>query len=319
MSVLIIAEHDNSKLAPSTLSVMSAAKILNGPIDILCAGYQCQSVVKEIQKIGCGEQILHVDFPCYEHPLAENFSALIAELGKNYTHIFAPATTFGKNILPRAAALLDVAQISDVCKIINENTYQRPIYAANALLTVRSQDPIQVATIRPTAFSPFKMDLPSTGDDGTVVKLIDLEIQNTLSIFVSSEFQGKDRPALSSASIVISGGRGLGDQKTFEILGKIATRMGAALGASRAAVDAGLVPNDLQVGQTGQIVAPKLYIAVGISGAIQHIAGMKDSKIILAINKDPDAAIFEIADYGLVADLHEVLKEWEIELDKIGH
>lgn len=315
MSLLLIAEHDNKTLAPSTLSVLSAAYEIDSSIDILCAGFHCEPVVEALKQLGHGQTILYADFPSYEHFLPENIAPLIHKLGKNYTHILAGATSFGKNILPRAAALLDVAQISDVCKIINSSTYQRPIYAANALLTLRSTDAIQVLTIRPTAFPPLEK---ADAVNPIPVKKIEAEFNNSLSTFLNAELQKNDRPSLANASIVISGGRGLGDQKTFEMLDKIAERMGAALGASRAAVDAGLVPNELQVGQTGQIVAPKLYIAVGISGAIQHLAGMKDSKVILAINKDPEAAIFEIADYGLVADLHEVLQEWERELTKLG-
>lgn len=315
MSILLIAEHNNLQLAPSTLSALSAALEIDTSIDILCAGFQCEKVVEEIKALGHGQTILYADSSAYEHFLPENLAPLIRELGRHYTHILAGATSFGKNVLPRAAALLDVAQISDVCKIIDKSTYQRPIYAGNALLTLKSTDAIQVLTIRPTAFSPQQK---SNSASPLTVKKIDLEFTHSLSTFLSGEFQQKDRPSLTSASIVISGGRGLGDQKTFEILDKIAERMGAALGASRAAVDAGLVPNELQVGQTGQIVAPNLYIAVGISGAIQHLAGMKDSKIILAINKDPEAPIFEIADYGLVGDLHEALREWDLELTKLG-
>jgi electron transfer flavoprotein alpha subunit len=312
MSTLVIAEHDNKKLSLSTLSILSAAQQLDAPCDILCAGFNCEAVAEELIKLGCADTILHADSPNLEHFIAESISSLISELSKNYTHVLAPATSFGKNILPRAAAQSDMAQISDVCKIIDKNTYQRPIYAANALSSVKSNEPIQFITIRSTAFPPI-----APQGKASVIKKIETDIKNNLSRFVKAELKSQDRPSLTSAKIVISGGRGLGDKSTFERLDKIAERMGAALGASRAAVDAGLVPNDLQVGQTGQIVAPELYIAVGISGAIQHIAGMKDSKIIIAINKDPEAPIFEIADYALVCDLHKALDDWESALAQV--
>lgn len=314
MSVLIIAEHDNKNIKPATLSVITAAEKINRDIKVLVAGFQCANVVEQLKKINEVTEIFYVDADIYQYPLAETFAPLIAEFRDKFTHFLAVATTFGKNIMPRLAAILNVGQISDVAEIIDDCTYRRPIYAGNAFATVRALDSQQIITIRATAFAPAM-----SGENNAKITAIDFKINNALSFFIKEELHGsKERPELTAAEVVISGGRGLKDKETFAKLIAIADRMGAAIGASRAAVDAGLAPNDFQVGQTGQVVAPKLYIAVGISGAIQHLAGMKDSKIIVAINKDPDAPIFQIADYGLVADLQEVLPKWEKWLDEKG-
>ena len=314
MSVLVIAEHTNTELKPSTLATIAAANKLSNEIHVLVAGKDCADAAAATQQCEGVTQVLLANHANYEHALAEAMTPLIVELASEYSHILAPATTFGKNIMPRAAALLDVAQISDIIEIIDENTYQRPIYAGNAIATVSSSDSKQIVTVRATAFSP----LATTGNNAPINK-IDFVIENKFSQFIKAEVHGGDRPELAAAEIVVSGGRGLKDTNTFERLTAIADRIGAAIGASRAAVDAGLAPNDYQVGQTGQIVAPKLYIAIGISGAIQHLAGMKDSKLIVAINKDPDAPIFQVADYGLVADLFEVLPELEQKLTELGY
>lgn len=314
MSILVIAEHDNQNIKPSTLSVLSAAKALSAPIDVLVAGEGCDAVVAALSQYGDIACILQADDPVYAHPLAETLAPLIVSLADSKTHILAPATTFGKNILPRVAALLDVGQVSDVIAIHDAKTFLRPMYAGNVIAKVVSSDPIQVLTIRPTAFAPC---LPGPGNVN--VERVSTVIDNTVSHFMSREVSNSTRPDLSSAEIVVSGGRGLKNAETFARLTAIADRLGAAVGASRAAVDAGLAPNDQQVGQTGQVVAPKLYIAVGISGAIQHVAGMKDSQVIVAINKDPDAPIFQIADYGLVADLFDALPEIETVLQDMGY
>lgn len=306
MSLFVIAEHDNHQLKQSTLSTLSAAEKLGTDIHVLVAGYQCDAVVKALQQYSQIKIILCANTKGYEHVLAESYAALVVHLSEGMTHILAPATTFGKNILPRVAALLDVGQVSDIVAVVDQQTFKRPIYAGNAIATVRSMDMQKVISVRPTAF------LPITAKPGVVEVInIDFASENVLSKFLSHELHGGDRPELATADIVVSGGRGLKDKETFNRLTAIADQLGAAIGASRAAVDAGLAPNDYQVGQTGQVVAPKVYIAVGISGAIQHLAGMKDSKVIVAINKDSDAPIFQIADYALVADLFEVLSEWE--------
>lgn len=309
MPVLIVVEHHHSKLAGATLSLITAALQLAQPVRALVAGKNCEQIVAELQAIAGIEEILVADHDCYQHDLPESWAELIAEVARSTqsSHVLAPATTFGKNILPRAAALLNVGQVSDIIKIVDANTYQRPIYAGNAIATVRSHDSIQVITVRPTAFAL------ATKGAKTMAKVTPLSqtFAHPQISFVREEQHVSERPELTSAEVVISGGRGLGDKATFERLTAIADSLHAAIGASRAAVDAGLAPNDWQVGQTGKVVAPKLYIAIGISGAIQHLAGMKESKIIVAINKDPDAPIFQIADYGLVADLHDVLNEWE--------
>lgn len=314
MSVLVVAEHDNQQLKPATLSVITAASKLSDDVVVLVAGYQCESVAKELQEINDVKEILLAADSVYEHPLAESLAPLIVECAKDHSHVLAPSNTFGKNVLPRAAALLDVVQVSDILEIIDEKTYLRPIYAGNVIAKVRSSDPIQMITVRPTAFNPAE----KKSNQAKIVK-IEFKVKNEQSKFLDLEIHGGDRPELPIADIVISGGRGLQNEKGFQRLMGIADRLGAAIGASRAAVDAGYAPNDFQVGQTGQMVAPKLYFAVGISGAIQHLAGMKDSKIIVAINKDEDAPIFQIADYGLVADLSDVLPQWEEVLTKMGY
>jgi electron transfer flavoprotein alpha subunit len=315
MSVLVIAEHNNKLLKPSTLVTITAANELSDDVSVLVAGHQCEAVVSQLSKTQGVKKVLQADHTCYAHPLAETLAPLIVQLSENVDYVLAPATTFGKNVLPRVAAMLDVGQVSDIIKVIDENTFMRPIYAGNAIATVRSHDKQKVITVRPTAFSAADV----TEDTVAVVENIDKTVDNRQSSFAHASLQKSDRPELGAADIIISGGRGLKDKESFDRLTAIADRLGAAIGASRAAVDAGLAPNDYQVGQTGQVVAPKLYIAVGISGAIQHLAGMKDSKVIVAINKDPDAPIFQIADYGLVADLFEVLPLWEQALTELGY
>lgn len=308
MNILVVAEHDHGKLNAATLSTVAAALQLKQPVRILIAGKNCQAVADEASAVQGIEEVLIADNLCYEHALAESFAPLIAHLAvHDISHVLAPATTFGKNILPRAAALLNVGQVSDVIAIIDNHTYQRPIYAGNAIATVRVHDSVQMLTVRPTAFAPAALGNSKTAK----ITPIDFVAEQQSSQFVRMEEQSNERPDLSSAEIVIAGGRGMGDKAGFSRLIAIADRLHAAVGASRAAVDAGLAPNDWQVGQTGKIVAPKLYIALGISGAIQHLAGMKDSQTIVAINKDPDAPIFQVADYGLVADIPTVLNEWE--------
>lgn len=314
MTTLLIAEHDNAVLNPSTCNALTAAAQIGGPVHVLVAGFQCQPIIDQVKVFSDVEKIIHLDSDCYNHLLPETLSHLIHHLSSDYTHIVAAATTFGKNIMPRAAALCDVGQVSDLIEIIDEKTFVRPIYAGNILTTVVSHDPIKILTVRPTAFSA---SIPAQHEASVVT--LDFKVENPLSEFVNVHVDRSDRPELTQADIVVSGGRGLQDSETFERLTAIADRLGAAIGASRAAVDAGLAPNDWQVGQTGKVVAPSLYIAVGISGAIQHLAGMKDSKVIVAINKDADAPIFQIADYGLVADLNKVLPEWEAVLTELGY
>lgn len=308
MSILILAEHDNQQLKAATLNVVTAAQTLDLPIDILIAGFQCQAVADEAATIAGVRSILLVDNSAYEHQLAENLTPLVLELAANYQNIYAPASTNGKNLIPRVAALLDVSQISDVTAILAADTFQRPIYAGNAIAKVRSLDSIKVITVRSAAFAP--------ADNGGNAEIINLESvhQTQNSRFVGEQIAQSERPDLTAARTIISGGRGMGSGENFALLETVADKLGAAIGASRAAVDAGFVPNDLQVGQTGKIVAPDLYIAVGISGAIQHLAGMKDSKVIVAINQDEDAPIFQVADYGLVADLFTALPELEQQL-----
>ncbi|GIS32705.1 MAG: electron transfer flavoprotein subunit alpha [Gammaproteobacteria bacterium] len=309
MSILVIAEHDNQELKSSTLNVVTAAQALGSEIDILVAGSDCSSVAESATKIPSINKVLMADSEAYKNCLAENVGSLIGNIGTNYTHILAAATSNGKNCLPRAAALLDVAQISDISAVVSEDTFERPIYAGNCIATVQSSDSIKVITVRTTSFDS------SENEGGTAsVETISENTDLGVSSFVKEEVAESDRPELTSADIVISGGRGMQNGDNFSLLEGIADKLGAAIGASRAAVDSGFVPNDMQVGQTGKIVAPNLYIAVGISGAIQHLAGMKDSKVIVAINKDEEAPIFQIADYGLVADLFEALPELESKL-----
>ncbi|WP_240224195.1 electron transfer flavoprotein subunit alpha/FixB family protein [Rheinheimera hassiensis] len=308
MAILIIAEHNNQSLKSETLKVVEAATTIGGDITVLVAGFNSAAAATEAAAIAGVTKVLHADNAAYEHQLAENIAALVTELGKGYSHILAAATTTGKNFLPRVAAMLDVAQISDVIAIESADTFVRPIYAGNAIATVKSADAIKVLTVRPAAFREAQ-----TGNNAPVETLTAVHDAG-ISRFVTQELTKSERPELTAARVVISGGRGMQNGENFALLNGIADKLGAAIGASRAAVDAGFVPNDMQVGQTGKIVAPELYIAVGISGAIQHLAGMKDSKVIVAINKDAEAPIFQIADYGLVADLFTVLPELEQQL-----
>ena len=311
MSILVVAEHDNATLRPVTLSVVAAAQAMaeDGGFDILVAGQGCGAVAEEAARIGGAGKVLLAEGPGYEHALAENMAKLVADVGANYSHVLGAHTTTGKNFLPRAAALLDTQMISDIIGVDGPDTFRRPIYAGNAIATVKSSDARKVVSVRGTGFDPA----PAEGGTGTVEAVASAE-DSGLSQFVGEEIAKSERPELTAASVVISGGRGMQNGENFSLLEGIADKLGAAIGASRAAVDAGFVPNDMQVGQTGKIVAPDLYIAVGISGAIQHLAGMKDSKVIVAINKDEDAPIFQVADYGLVADLFQALPELEAAL-----
>lgn len=304
MSTLVIAEHDNTNLKPATLNTVAAANVIGGAVHILVAGNACQSVADEAAAVDGVEKVILADDSAYENQLAESTANLIKSIANDYSHIFAPATTFGKNVLPRLSALLDVQQISEITEVVSEDTFKRPIYAGSCIATVKSSDSTKVITVRATAFDPVK----ASGGSASI-ESISADGVSDLSSFVNEEIAQSDRPELTAASIVISGGRGMQSGDNFHLLETIADKLGAAVGASRAAVDAGFVPNDYQVGQTGKIVAPDLYIAVGISGAIQHLAGMKDSKVIVAINKDEDAPIFQVADYGLVADLFNALPE----------
>jgi electron transfer flavoprotein alpha subunit len=304
VSVLVLAEHDNQALRTATLPVITAAAQLGGAVTVLVAGKNCMPVAEAAARIAGVAGVLLAEADHYEHALAEELAPAVAAAAKDATHLLAPATTFGKNVLPRVAALLDVAQLSDVVKVVSTDTFVRPIYAGNALATVQSLDKTKVLTIRTTAF-----DAAADGAGPAPIEKIAATPVAGMSEFAGQELTKSERPELTTARIVISGGRGLGSRENFRLVEEIADKLGAAVGASRAAVDAGFVPNDYQVGQTGKIVAPDLYIAVGISGAIQHLAGMKDSKVIVAINKDGEAPIFEIADYGLVADLFQALPE----------
>lgn len=309
MATLVVAEHDNAALRPVTLSVVAAAQAIDADFDILVAGSGCAGVADEAARIGGTGKVLLADAGAYENALAENLATLVAELADGYDHILAAHTTTGKNFLPRVAALLDTQMVSDIIGVDSPDTFRRPIYAGNAVATVKSNDAKRVVSVRGTGFDPAPADGGSAG-----VEAVDGEHDAGLSRFVGEEIAKSERPELTSATIVISGGRGMQSGDNFVLLEGIADKLGAAIGASRAAVDAGFVPNDMQVGQTGKIVAPDLYIAVGISGAIQHLAGMKDSKVIVAINKDEDAPIFQVADYGLVADLFQALPELEAAL-----
>jgi electron transfer flavoprotein alpha subunit len=313
MAVLIIAEHDNGALKPATLSTATAAVLLHpDELHVLVAGKDCRSVAEAAARISGVTKVLLSDSAASEHFLAENTAPLIAGMADGYDHILAPASTYGKNILPRLAALLDVAQISDIVAIESPDTFVRPIYAGNALATVKSSDAVKVITVRPAAFDTAAM--AATG--GVEIEDIGAAEDAGRSTFSGEKLSLSERPELTAARVVVAGGRGMGGADNFKLLEAIADRLGAAIGASRAAVDAGFVANDYQVGQTGKVVAPDLYIAVGISGAIQHLAGMKDSKVIVAINKDEEAPIFQVADYGLVADLFEALPELAEELDR---
>jgi electron transfer flavoprotein alpha subunit len=309
MSILVIAEHDNSSLNVATLNAITAAQAIGGDIDILVAGTGCQDAAAQAGQVAGINKVLVSDSETYANSLAENVAPLIAEVGAGYGHILATATTTAKNIMPRAAALLDVQAISDINAVVSADTFKRPIYAGNVIATVQSSDAIKVLTVRGTAFDAAAADGGSAS-----IEAVASAHNAELSSFVGEEVAVSDRPELTAAEIVISGGRGMGNGENFTMLYSIADKLGAAVGASRAAVDAGFVPNDMQVGQTGKIVAPDLYVAVGISGAIQHLAGMKDSKVIVAINKDEEAPIFSVADYGLVADLFTALPEFETSL-----
>ena len=309
MSILVLAEHNNAELNPATLNTVAAAAEIGGDIHVLVAGSGCSSVADEAAKVAGVSKVLCADSAEYANGVAENMIPLIMSVVDGYSHLMAPATTYGKNIMPGVAALKDVAQISDIIRVDDASTFQRPIYAGNALATVKSDEALKVITVRTTSFEAAAAEggsgaveaVSATGDAGK-------------TSFGKSELSSSDRPELTSAKIVISGGRGMQDGSNFAMLEKVADKLGAAVGASRAAVDAGFVPNDYQVGQTGKVVAPDLYVAVGISGAIQHLAGMKDSKVIVAINKDEEAPIFQVADYGLVDDLFEAVPAMESEL-----
>lgn len=309
MTTLVIAEHDNASIKSATRNSITAAAELGAEITLLVVGSDCQAAANEAASIAGVAKVLVADAAVYAHQLPEAVAPLIAQLASNFTHILAPATTTGKNLTPRVAALLDVAQISDIVTIKSTDTFVRPIYAGSALATVQSGDAIKVITVRTTAYAEASAEGGSASVDA-----VDTVIEQSVASFVSEELSVSERPSLSAASIIISGGRGMQSGDNFVLLEKVADKLGAGIGASRAAVDAGFVPNDYQVGQTGKIVAPDLYIAVGISGAIQHLAGMKDSKVIVAINKDEEAPIFQVADYGLVADLFVALPELEAAL-----
>lgn len=306
MTSLVIADHDNSSLKDSTLNAVTAAAALEGDVHVLIAGADCAGAAEAAAKVAGVAKVLVVDSEDYAHPLAEVLAPLVVSLADGYDAILAAATTTGKNFMPRVAALLDMAQISDILSVESADTFKRPIYAGNAIATVQSSDAKKLITVRTTAFA-------AAASEGGSAETETLEAGENpgLSSFVSAELSKSERPELTSAKIIISGGRGMGSGENFALIDAVADKLGAAVGASRAAVDAGFVPNDYQVGQTGKIVAPDLYIAVGISGAIQHLAGMKDSKVIVAINKDEDAPIFQVADYGLVADLFQALPELE--------
>ena len=308
MSILVLADLHEGQLAGATAHVVAAAQAIGGDIDVLVAGEGVQAAADAAAKLDGVSKVRVADNAVYAHQLAEPVGALLVELAGDYTHVLASASTTGKNVLPRLAALKDVSQLSDVIAVDSADTFKRPIYAGNAIATVKSDDALKVITVRSTGF-----DAVGTSGSATV-EAVDVVVDNSQSSFVKEELAQSDRPELGGAKVVISGGRGMGNGENFKLLDGIADKLGAAIGASRAAVDAGFVPNDMQVGQTGKIVAPDLYIAVGISGAIQHLAGMKDSKVIVAINKDDEAPIFQVADYGLVGDLFEILPELESKL-----
>ena len=310
MTILLIAEHDNKTLKPATRNALTAAASLGGEVSVLVAGADCAAVASAAAALAGVAKVIQADAPHYADQLAENLAPLVVTAAAGCSHVVAPATTFGKNLMPRVAALLDVAQVSDIVAVQAPDTFVRPIYAGNVLATVQSSDAVKVVTVRTTAFDP-------AGDGGTAkIEAIEAGPDLGLSRVVGRELTVSERPELTSARVIVSGGRGLGSGEKFHsLLEPLADRLNAALGASRAAVDAGYVPNDYQVGQTGKIVAPDLYIAVGISGAIQHLAGMKDSKVIVAINKDGEAPIFQVADYGLVGDLFEIVPQLLAELE----
>ncbi|KGE77006.1 electron transfer flavoprotein subunit alpha [Halomonas sp. ND22Bw] len=308
MSILVLAEHHDGQLAETTAHVVAAAQAIGGDIDVLVAGENVSAIAEAAARLDGVSRVRVADAPVYAHQLAEPLSELLVALSGDYGHVLAAATTHGKNVLPRLAALKDVSQISEIIEVVGADTFKRPIYAGNAIATVQSEDALKVITVRPTAFD-------AVAESGSAsIEAVESGVDNALSSFIDEQLEQSDRPELGGAKVVISGGRGMGSGENFKLLDGIADKLGAAIGASRAAVDAGYVPNDMQVGQTGKIVAPELYIAVGISGAIQHLAGMKDSRVIVAINKDDEAPIFQVADYGLVGDLFEILPELESKL-----
>jgi electron transfer flavoprotein alpha subunit len=312
MPILVVAEHDNNKVKKATLNTVAAAQKLGADVHVLVAGHNAAAAAKDASQAAAVKKVLHADAPHLGEFLAENVAALVVSLAKGYSHILAPATSTGKDVMPRAAALLDVQQISDICAVESADTFVRPIYAGNALSTVKSKDALKVITVRTTAFDAVA---PTGGS--AQIESITAPGDSGLSAFVSREVAKTERPELTAAKIIVSGGRGMGSGENFtKVLEPLADKLGAAMGASRAAVDAGFVPNDWQVGQTGKIVAPDLYVAVGISGAIQHLAGMKDSRVIVAINKDEEAPIFQVADYGIVGDLFQVVPSVVEELKK---
>ena len=304
MAILVIAEHDNSAIKPAVLNTVTAAQALGDEIHVLVAGEGCADAAQAAASIAGVSKALVADAAHYAHPIAENLAALVVPLASGYSHVLAPATSFGKNLMPRIAAMLDVAQISDIVDVESADTFVRPIYAGNAMATVQSSDAIKVITVRSTGF-----DAVGAEGGSASVEAIDAGPDAGLSSLVGQELTESARPELTAARVIVSGGRGMGSGENFAILESLADKLGAAVGASRAAVDSGFVPNDYQVGQTGKLVAPELYIAVGISGAIQHLAGMKDSKVIVAINKDEEAPIFQVADYGFVGDLFEAVPQ----------
>jgi electron transfer flavoprotein alpha subunit len=304
MTTLVVAEHDNQSIKPATLNAVTAAVKIGGPIHILIAGSNCGGAAQAAAKIAGVEKVRVADATHYAHPLAENLASLVVSLAQGYSHILAPATTTGKNFMPRVAALLDVAQVSDIVAVQSGDTFVRPIYAGNALATVQSSDALKVITVRTTGF-----DAASAAGGSAAVEDVAAGADPGFSRLLGQELTKSARPELTAARVIVSGGRGMGNGENFKLLEALADKLNAAVGASRAAVDSGFVPNDYQVGQTGKVVAPELYIAVGISGAIQHLAGMKDSKVIVAINKDGEAPIFQVADYGLVADLFQAVPE----------
>ena len=311
MAILVFAEHDNKALKKASLSTVAAAQKIGGEIHLLVAGHNCAEAAKAAAQVEGVAKVLHADAPQLDDEIAENVAALMVGLAKGYSHLLAPATSNGKNVMPRVAALLDVQQISEIIAVDSPDTFQRPIYAGNAIATVQSGDPIKVITVRATGF-----DAVEASGGGAPVEKVETPADSGLSSFVGREVSKSERPELTSARVVVSGGRGMGSGDNFKLLEPLADKLGAAMGASRAAVDAGFVPNDWQVGQTGKIVAPELYIAVGISGAIQHLAGMKDSRVIVAVNKDEEAPIFSVADYGIVGDLFQVVPQLVEELNK---
>ena len=313
MSVLLIAEHNNKEVKPFTLNAITAASQIDQDLHVLVIGNKADDVSKSISQVPNVKKVIHIDNEIYENYLPENFTPVIVKQAENYSHIVCSANTFGKNLMPRVAALLDTSQVSDIIKVISSDTFLRPIYAGNAFATVKSNDPKKCVTIRPTSFDPA----PTTGGSAEIIKA-DAADKTELTQFVKREEIKSDRPELGTARVVVSGGRGMQSGENFKLIQQVADKLNAAIGASRAAVDAGYITNDHQVGQTGKVVVPDLYIAVGISGAIQHLAGMKESKVIVAINKDGEAPIFSVADYGLEADLFEALPQFLSELNKLN-